>query len=301
MVKINVLVLQRDNLVRTYEDFNREQKTMRRLFDKHIGGMMVRLDFTDTTINNYRRNKVFGKKIEEFYTKYGVSEVNHVSSDESGFNLLGLLTTSYMNINVPKKSEELAGILEQVEKTAALFGYTEEDDEVFVSTFNTIRKGFVEFNPNETIAAKQRDYIVVKGIPEITVVLCTVKGRKEQDLKSLRKHLNKHFTLPGVKEMITVSNIFVKLKTEITKLKDVEEETLNVHTVEYKDIGNKRDEAVDSFVTSMKDHKANILQALHAINAIGKAEIVKEADNKLREEVEKIDSLEDLIKLTCVI
>ncbi len=300
MIKFNILVVERPNIIRSKEDFEKEHLALRRLFEKHEGGMMVRFDLTDSTINRYRENKILGSGIRTFYDKYIVETFNYASSENSYLNLLGVVDTTYVHADSIKKSDVLDKIVDTIETTAALFNYKKEDDEAIISTFDTIRKGFVEFNPDINIAKKQRDYIVVKGIPEMTIVLCTTSKRKENDLEFLKEHIRRYFMLPSIKELDRVIKAQSAIDHQIKSLKKVAIENVNSKFIELTSTSEDRITAVDEFILSIKDQKASILQVMHTLNALGKSEI-KESTDKAHKSLKDVKSLDDLVKLTCVI
>lgn len=300
MVKINVLVLEREHIIRSKGDFEKELATMRQLFNNHEGGMMVRVDLTDSYINRFHEDRVFGKGIKDFYAKYGFTPYNYASDEFSNINLLGLVETSYTFDDVEGRSEELKKILDTVDTTTALFNYKEDEDLGIISTFDTIRKGFVEFNPDDNIAKKQRDYIVVKGIPEMIIVLCTVTDRREDDLKNLKEHIKDYLVLPSITEIDEVLKANGKLKIEIDALKDVNDSIINNKFIKLNDSVEIINSTVNDFITDMKNQKASILQVMHTLNAIGKSEI-KSSHATNQKRIGDIVNLDDLTKLTCVI
>lgn len=300
MVKFNVLVIERPTILRSQEDREKEHQIMRKLFDTHKGGMMVRFDLTDSTINKYHDNKILGTGIKDFHNKYTIHNYNYASTDDSYLNLLGVVDTTYVTSDAVKKSKELEKIVDTVETTAALFKHEKEDDESIINTFDTIRKGFVEFNPDANIARSQRDYIVVKGIPEMTIVLCTVTDRKEKDLQILKDHLRKHFVLPSMTELNHIIKNNSHLSNEIKLLKGTSDEIINSKFIEVIETTAKRETVIAEFVKSIGEQKASILQVMHVLNALGKSEI-KETPDTAHKRLKDIKNLDDLVKLTCVI
>lgn len=300
MVKINVLVLERPNIIRSRKDFTSEHLIMRKLFDKHEGGMMVRFDLTDSTISKYYENRILGSGIKEFHAKYAMNTFNYAAADNSYLNLLGVVGTTFVDTDSEKKSNELKKIVDTIETTAALFNYKDEADEAVVNTFDTIRKGFIEFDPNKNIARKQRDHIVIKGIPEMTIVLCTITERKEADLKSLREYICKYFMLPSINELNQVIKASSTLDHEIEALKKVSDGNFNSWCITMTESSEKRNKIINEFIEDMKKQNVSILQIMHTLNALGKSQI-KESSDDAHKKLKDVKSLDDLVKLTCVI
>jgi hypothetical protein len=304
MTKINILVLERAYSLRTSDEFTAEKEILKRLFNTHTNSMIVRFDLVDSAVAQSSKDNIFGKALNKLYAgMYDRQTYNYASNDAAKFSLLGMVSTSY--ISKPKEAQEysvkLDSILETVQKTAILLDYKGFEDKIIVDTLDNIKKGFVDFNVEATTVDKKSNKLSVKGIPELTIVLCTTTNRKEADIKTLQENV----TAILVKTSISIKKLETTLpvegfRKELEALCNGTEEAFNMFHLKVKNTHDVNNKSIDNYIKSLETQNNSILEVLHVFQALQIANKTAQTAGKVaKDNLKEVKTIADLIKLTC--
>lgn len=304
MTKINILVLERAHSLRTRDEFNVETDILRRLFKTHTNSMIVRFDLIESAIAQSSKDNIFGKALSKLYADmYNRQTYNYASNDDAKLSILGMVSTSYMikSKEAKEHSIKLDAILETVQKTAILLDYKGFEDKIIVDTLDNIKKGFVDIDINTSTVDKKLFKINIKGIPELTIILCTTTDRKVADIKTMQENLvailiNTSISIKKLEEILPVEGF----KNELEVLCGGKEEAFNMFHFKTDNNSVINNKSIENYIKSLETQNNSILEVLHVFQALQMATKTAAIGSKVAvENIKEVKTIADLIKLTC--